>query len=617
MIRLKDLSLRHGTQLLLQDATVDIYPQQKVGIIGANGSGKTSFFGLLRGLHQADMGELYMPAQWTIAHVQQETPGLSIAAIDYVIEGDAELKKIEQELEVANENNDGMEIAKLHERIAAIDGYTAHARAAQLLHGLSFQAHEINHSVASFSGGWRVRLNLARALMCRSDLLLLDEPTNHLDLDAVIWLEQWLQQYPGTLLLISHDRDFLNSTVQHIVHFENQRLHLYKGNYDDFEELRATKLALQQAAYIKQQIAKDHMQAFVDRFKAKASKAKQAQSRLKAIARLPQISAVQSSTAFNFQFQEPKANPNPLLAISHANVGYGERVVLSKIDLTINPGVRLALLGPNGAGKSTFIKFLAGELQAMYGECTPHPKIKIGYFAQHQVDHLDLAATPILHMQRMEPRLSEQQIRTFLGGFAFSGDKALSIVGQLSGGEKARLALALIVWQRPNLLLLDEPTNHLDMEMRAALSLALQEYTGALVIVSHDRHLLRTTADELWLVAHGKIEAFDGDLNDYEKWLQQYRRKLLAEPAPVQASTATPSKNKGPSAATVKKLTQLETQLQKLNHQLQQIENTLADPDLYADTQKERLKAVLQEQTQLKQQQQTVETDWLSLSEEL
>lgn len=615
MIRLKDLSLRHGTQLLLQDATVDIYPQQKVGIIGANGSGKTSFFGLLRGQHQADSGELYMPAQWTIAHVQQETPGLSIAAIDYVIEGDAELKKIEQELEIANDNNDGMEIAKLHERIAAIDGYTAHARAAQLLHGLSFQAHEINNSVASFSGGWRVRLNLARALMCRSDLLLLDEPTNHLDLDAVIWLEQWLQQYPGTLLLISHDRDFLNSTVQHIVHFEHQHLHLYKGNYDDFEELRATKLALQQAAYIKLQQAKDHMQAFVDRFKAKASKAKQAQSRLKAISRLPQISAVQSSTAFNFHFQEPKANPTPLLAISHASVGYGEKVVLSKIDLTINPGVRLALLGPNGAGKSTFIKFLAGELQAMHGECTPHPKIKIGYFAQHQVDHLDLAATPILHMQRMDPRLSEQQIRTFLGGFAFSGDKALSIVGQFSGGEKARLALALIVWQQPNLLLLDEPTNHLDMEMRAALSLALQEYTGALVIVSHDRHLLRTTADELWLVAHGKIEAFDGDLNDYEKWLQQYRRQLLTAPAPTPA--AAPSKTKGPATATVKKLAQLESQLQKLNHQLQQIENTLADPEIYTDAHKARLKSLLQEQTQLKQQQQSVETDWLLLSEAL
>jgi len=612
MIKLQNFGLRHGTQLLLQDTNLEIYPGQKIGITGPNGSGKTSFFGLLLGHHQVDAGNFSMPSQWVIAHVAQETPGLSTSAIDYVIQGDAELQKVEQELEKAIESDDGHRIAALHEKIANMDGYTAYARAAQLLHGLSFHASEINNSVASFSGGWRVRLNLARALMCRSDLLLLDEPTNHLDLDAVIWLEQWLQRYQGTLLMISHDRDFLNATIGHIIHFENKKMNLYKGNYDEFEDMRAMKLAQQQSAYEKQALAKAHMQAFVDRFKAKASKAKQAQSRMKALARMPQLSAAQTDSSFKFKFEEPKVNPTPLLALYEASVGYETKTVLSGANLTINPGMRLGLLAPNGAGKSTFIKFLAGELQAMKGECTPHPKIKIGYFAQHQVDHLDLAATPLLHFQRMDARASEQTIRVYLGGFAFSGEKALQTVEHFSGGEKARLALAMIVWQQPNLLLLDEPTNHLDIDMRAALSLALQEYSGALVLVSHDRHLLRTTTDELLLVAHGKITPFDGDLRDYEKWLQEFRRDMAKNPKPQTAVKATADQK-----VVLKEVKQLEAQIEKINLQLEKLEITLADPALYEEPKKAELKSVLAEQATLKQQQTTVETKWLLLCEEL
>ncbi len=612
MIRLKNLSLRRSTQLLLKDVSLDIHDRHKIGIIGPNGCGKTSFFRLLCDRGPVDAGELEIPNHWTIAHVEQETPRVSTSAVDYVIQGDRELAELEKALEQALEDNDGMKIANIHEKIATIDGYTAHSRAAGMLHGLGFHVVDMNKPVSAFSGGWCVRLNIARALMCRSQLLLLDEPTNHLDLDAVIWLEKWLNAYTGTLLLISHDRDFLNQTIDHIIHVENQQLNFYKGNYDRFEEQRDSKLALQQSAYEKQERARAHMQSFIDRFKAKASKAKQAQSRMKALEKLPQLSAIQSRSEFHIEFYPPKASGNPLLALDRIDLGYDGNIILNKVSFSLNPGTRLGLLGVNGAGKSTLMTFLAGQLPALGGSSVAHPKLEIGYFAQHQLEYLDLAATPFLHLHRLDPKLSEQQIRTYLGRFAFDHNKAFQLVGSLSGGEKARLALSMIIYQRPNLLLLDEPTNHLDIDIRAALSLALQEYEGAVVLVSHDRHLLRTTADEFLLVAHGKVTPFDGDLADYERWVQEFRRDL---PKELTKSSDTPASIKKSSLDQLKKL---EIQLAQINEHLKQLEHQLADPLLYQNgADPKQVEMILADQKESRIKQETIEAQWLRLCEEL
>ena len=536
MITLRNASLRRGNRALLDDVSLIIYAGQKVGITGANGTGKSSLFALLRGEIHTDSGDLDIPPRLTIAHVAQEISGLDRPAIEYVIDGDAELRDIEAQLATCMDEqvpgeagcqerpmaaDNGGHIAALYARYENCGGYTVRARAAQLLSGLGFAVPDHTRPVQSFSGGWRMRLNLAKALICRSDLLLLDEPTNHLDLDTVLWLEQWLLSYPGTLLLISHDRDFLDNVVDTIAHFEHRTITLYSGNYAQFERQRAERLALQQGTYEKQQREIAHMQDFVARFRAKASKARQAQSRLKALDRMTVIAAAHVDSPFQFSFREPAKYPSPLLRLDEADAGYNDVVVLKQIKLILEPGERLGILGRNGAGKSTLIKLLAGELSVLNGQRIEGQNLRIGYFAQHQLEQLNPSQNALQHIQQVDPQATEQEMRSFLGGFGFVGDDALRRVAPFSGGEKARLVLALLAWQRPHLLLLDEPTNHLDLDMRDALTLALQEYQGAVVVVSHDRYLLRTLADRLVLVAEGRVTAFDGDLEDYRVWLGQ------------------------------------------------------------------------------------------------
>ncbi len=525
MLELRDVSLRRGPRLLFANADLTLHSGQRVGVTGANGTGKSSLFALLRGELHADTGDCRLPPNWTIAQVAQETPALDIPALDYVLRGDAELERLQAQLRDAETAHDGHLLAQLHAQLEAIDGYSAPSRAARLMHGLGFKADQERLPVAQFSGGWRMRLNLAQALMCRSDLLLLDEPTNHLDLDAVLWLEEWLQRYPGMLLLISHDREFLDRTVQHILHIEREQVRLYAGNYSEFENRRAELLAQQQSAFERQQREIAHIQHFIDRFKAKASKAKQAQSRIKALGRLERIAAAHADSPFHFEFPAPAKLPHPLLQLEKISAGYADTTILSNVELSLAPGDRLGLLGPNGAGKSTLIKLLAGVIEPQSGKRLPAPDLDIGYFAQHQLEQLHAQSSPLLHLQRLAPRASEQSLRDFLGGFGFAGARAESAVAPFSGGEKARLVLAMLVYQAPNLLLLDEPTNHLDLEMRLALELALQDYPGAVVLVSHDRHLLRTVTDSFLLVAGGQALPFDGDLDDYRRWLEQRERE--------------------------------------------------------------------------------------------
>ncbi len=631
MLTLRNLSLQRGIKPLLNQVNITINASQKVGLIGANGCGKSSLFALLLGeLHQ-DAGEVELPPHLTIAYVAQETPAVSTPAIEYVLDGDQELREIEAKLVAAQQAGDGMREASLHAQFDAIDGYTAQARAAQLMHGLSFAVTEDEKPVNEFSGGWRMRLNLARALMSRSDLLLLDEPTNHLDLDAVLWFEQWLKRYPGTLLLISHDRDFLDNVVGTIAHVEQQTINLYTGNYDDFERQRAEKLALQQAAYQKQQREIAHIQSFIDRFRYKATKAKQAQSRINALARMEQIAAAHVDSPFHFSLQSPAQMPNQLIYLDQVSVGYKNTPILENLNLRISPGLRFGLLGPNGAGKSTLIKLLAGQLGLLQGECTLGDGLQVGYFAQHQLEQLRAEDSPLQHIQRLDVNATEQSLRRFLGGFGFVGDMAVEPVAPFSGGEKARLALALLVWQRPNVLLLDEPTNHLDLDMRHALTLALQDYMGALVIVSHDRHLLRTTTDQLLLVANGRVKAFDGDLADYRQWLFEHR-------AEQRNSSLTPvSSSKGGGNATQpqtrlekkradaqqreqrrplqNRLKQVEKDLDKLTAEKAAVEALLADPSIYDD--KDKVKEYIRQQAALVEQLENTEEMWLEVTEAL
>jgi ATP-binding cassette, subfamily F, member 3 len=626
MITLRNLSLQRGLKFLFNQANITIHTGKKVGLIGANGCGKSSLLALLQGELHADEGEVDLPHQWTIAHVAQETPAISQPAIEYVLDGDQVLRDIEADLVQAREAGDGMREARLHAQFDAIDGYTARARAAQLMHGLGFAVNEDEKSVNTFSGGWRMRLNLAQALMCRSDLLLLDEPTNHLDLDAVLWFEQWLKRYQGTLLLISHDRDFLDNVVDVIAHIEHQTVNMYTGNYEFFERQRAEKLALQQAAYEKQQQEIAHMQAFVERFRYKATKAKQAQSRLKALGRMEKIAAAHVDSPFHFHFVQPAQMPHELLRLDKVNVGYTSKPVLEKVNLRITPGSRLGLLGQNGAGKSTLIKLLAGELERLEGECIWGEGVQIGYFAQHQLEQLRPDESPLQHLQALDAKATEQSLRDFLGGFAFVGDMAVSPVAPFSGGEKARLALALIVSQRPNVLLLDEPTNHLDLDMRHALTLALQEYSGALVIVSHDRHLLRTTTEALFLVANGSVKPFDGDLADYRQWLFEQRSE--------QRNTVTPDKGKGANEAVNRlekkrleaarreerrslqnRLKKIEAELEKLTAEKAAIEALLGEPSIYDDQQK--LNELIAQQGKVSEKLEEIEESWLAITEAL
>ena len=538
MLRITNLTLARGAKRLLEGASATIYAGHKVGLIGPNGCGKSSLFALIRGEVLADVGGVELPAAWTIAHVAQETPATDSSAIDYVQDGDRELRDVERALAAANAAHDadphagGEALAELHHRFDVIGGYAARARAATLLSGLGFSEPQQARPVASFSGGWRMRLNLAQALMCRSDLLLLDEPTNHLDLDAVLWLEDWLGRYPGTLLLITHDRDFLDGVAGGIVHIDGQKLKTYGGNYSQFEQERALQLSLQQASYAKQQKQIAHLQAFVDRFRAKATKAKQAQSRIKAIERMERIAAAHVDSPFEFHFAATPIAARQLVRLEQVTLGYGDPTaappILTHLEWSILAGDRIGLLGRNGAGKSTLLKAIAGTLAARTGVRHTAQNLKIGYFAQHQVDQLRGEESPLWHLGKIDPGAREQEFRDFLGGFDFRGDMASAPVGRFSGGEKARLTLALLVRQKPNLLILDEPTNHLDIEMREALAEALQDYGGALLVVAHDRHLLRATADALWLVADGTVVPFDGDLDDYRDWVLGLRRRAAS-----------------------------------------------------------------------------------------
>ncbi|MED5509953.1 MAG: ATP-binding cassette domain-containing protein [Pseudomonadota bacterium] len=621
MIKFSQVSLRRGSKLLFESANLIIHPGQRIGLTGANGTGKSSLFALLRDELHADAGEVSMPDSWVSAHVAQETPAVDTSAIEYVLEGDSELTRLRQQLAEAEAAGDGHRQSELHDKLLTIDGYSAESRAGKLMHGLGFKNGQESWPVTAFSGGWRMRLNLAQALMCRSDLLLLDEPTNHLDLEAVYWLEDWLRSYPGTLLVISHDRDFLDRVVTHVAHIEQQRIKLYTGNYSDFELARAEHLANQQSAYQKQQREIAHMRSFVTRFKAKATKARQAQSRIKALERMELIAPAHVDSPFHFSFLPPTRLATPLLSLDKAAVGYSDTPLLENIELSLAPGDRVGLLGPNGAGKSTLIKLIAGVLEPLAGKRREAKDIRIGYFAQHQLEQLRPEDSPLRHLMRLDPKASEQELRDFLGGFGFHGDKALEKVAPFSGGEKARLVLAILVYQKPALLLLDEPTNHLDLEMRLALTVALQEFEGALVVVSHDRHLLRTVTDDLWLVAEGKAQAFDGDLDNYRQWLLDQDRQ---EKKPAETGTANKKQDRQAAAARRQKLQPIrnkvkaaEKEMEKLSQSLGDVETKLADNSLYTDTGKDKLKTLLQQQADLKAALEQTESDWLEASEQL
>ena len=619
MIVFSSLQIRRGVRVLLDNATATINPGQKVGLVGKNGCGKSTLLALLKNEISADGGSYTFPGSWQLAWVNQETPALPQAALEYVIDGDREYRQLEAQLHDANERNDGQAIATIHGKLDAIDAWSIRSRAASLLHGLGFSNEQLERPVSDFSGGWRMRLNLAQALICRSDLLLLDEPTNHLDLDAVIWLEKWLKSYQGTLILISHDRDFLDPIVDKIIHIEQQSMFEYTGNYSSFEVQRATRLAQQQAMYESQQERVAHLQSYIDRFRAKATKAKQAQSRIKMLERMELIAPAHVDNPFRFSFRAPESLPNPLLKMEKVSAGYGDRIILDSIKLNLVPGSRIGLLGRNGAGKSTLIKLLAGELAPVSGEIGLAKGIKLGYFAQHQLEYLRADESPIQQL--------EQKLRDYLGGFGFQGDKVTEETRRFSGGEKARLVLALIVWQRPNLLLLDEPTNHLDLDMRQALTEALIEFEGALVVVSHDRHLLRSTTDDLYLVHDRKVEPFDGDLEDYQQWLSDVQKQEnQADEAPKEnANSAQARKDQKRREAELRAQTQplrkeiarLEKEMEKLNAQLAQAEEKLGDSELYDQSRKAELTACLQQQASAKSGLEECEMAWLEAQEQL
>ncbi|WP_312225951.1 ATP-binding cassette domain-containing protein [Stutzerimonas nitrititolerans] len=625
MIRLQNLTLQRGPQRLLEGAELTLYPGQKAGLVGANGAGKSSLFALLRGELTPDGGDSQMPPDWRIAHMRQEVDTLERLAVDYVLDGDETLRRVQAQLVAAEQGHDGVALARLHSELDSADGYTADARARKLLAGLGFSNEQMGLAVGSFSGGWRMRLNLAQALMCPSELLLLDEPTNHLDLDAILWLEDWLKSYPGTLILISHDRDFLDAVVDHVVHLEQRKLTLYRGGYSAFERTRAERLAQQQQAFEKQQAQRAHMESFIRRFKAKATKARQAQSRIKALEKLEELAPAHIDSPFDFSFREAYKASSLLLALSEGTLGYPGKRVLDKVKLQLVPGARIGLLGPNGAGKSTLIKTLAAELQPLGGHLQRGENLVIGYFAQHQLDALDPKASPLLHLQRIAAGEREQTLRDFLGGFDFRGDRCDEPVLNFSGGEKARLALALIAWGKPNLLLLDEPTNHLDLEMRLALTLALQDFEGAVLVVSHDRHLLKSTTDEFRLVADGRVEDFDGDLDDYARWLVDYRSRQQPAVAPEAAADKTDKRAQRQAAAALRQqlaphkreADKLEKNLSEVHEQLAGLDARLADSALYESARKDELRDLLARQAALKVREGELEEAWLQALETL
>ena len=594
MILLKHLSLRRGAKVVLDDASVAINPGEKVGLVGRNGAGKSSLFALLNGSLHEDKGDFSMPPQWRLAQVAQDMPETEQSATDFVIAGDTRLTEAQREVEAAEASGDGERMAHAYTALADAGSHDARARAQALILGLGFQVRELDQPVNSFSGGWRMRLQLARALMCPSDLLLLDEPTNHLDLDALVWLEAWLKKYPGTMLVISHDREFLDAVTNVTIHIENGQLTRYGGNYSTFEDMRTEQMALQQAAYARQQDKIAHLQDFIDRFKAKATKARQAQSRVKALERMEKLAPVLTSADFTFEFRPPQALPNPMLTLKDVSAGYGDSIIVRHVDRSVLAGQRIGILGANGQGKSTLVKTIARVLPALGGEIVEGKGLDIGYFAQQELDVLRPDDTPLGHMIRLARdtvandasgafSTREQDLRSFLGSFQFSGDMVAQPVGTMSGGEKARLVLAMLVWQRPNLLLLDEPTNHLDLTTREALAVALNEFEGTLMLVSHDRALLRAVCDEFWLVSRGGVADFDGDLDDYQRYLleeaKRMRESLRAAESAAKPAAA-PALRRPPSAGRLKalrqKLDKLDARMTELHAQKQALEASLS-----------------------------------------
>ncbi|WP_345810829.1 ATP-binding cassette domain-containing protein [Paraburkholderia sp. PREW-6R] len=652
MIRFNQFSLARGTKPLFDNTTFTLNPGEKAGLVGANGAGKSTLFAVLLGQLHADGGDFSMPPTWQVAHVAQETPATEKTALAYTLDGDAALRAIEARIAAASAAHDGAAEGEAHAAFADADGYTAPARAEALLLGLGFTLEQTREPVSSFSGGWRMRLNLAQALMCRSDLLLLDEPTNHLDLDAIVWLEDWLHRYPGTLIVISHDREFLDSVCNVTLHLENQQVKRYGGNYSQFEVLRAQQIALQQSAYEKQQRTVEHLQSYINRFKAQATKARQAQSRVKALEKMELIAPAHASSPFTFEFRTPDSAPNPMMVMENVRCGYrseddsaAEIPIVEHVMLSIQNGQRIGLLGANGQGKSTLIKTLAGTLEPLGGHVREGKGLRIGYFAQHQLETLRADDTPLQHLARLAPDTREQELRDFLGSFNFSGEMATSKIGPFSGGEKARLALALIIWQKPNLLLLDEPTNHLDLETRHALTMALAQFEGTLILVSHDRHLLRATTEQFMLVAKHRLQEFDGDLDDYRDWLLQHaaEQRAALKAAGTNGTSGTSGSN-GPDvsadsgvnrkeqrrleAETRQKLAHLKKPLQSriakiekemdsLNTEKTTLDAFVVDPASYEPEQKAKLTQALRRQADVNARLETLEAEWLEIHEEL
>jgi ATP-binding cassette subfamily F protein 3 len=632
MLQAINLGIRRGVKLLFADTSFQIHPGQKVGLTGANGTGKSSLFALILRQLQADSGDCIYPDNWIIAHVAQEIPDGCQSAINFVLDGDVELRQIQQLIEKAENDNDGILLGTLHTQLDNIDGYSAITRASQLLAGLGFSQSDELRSINEFSGGWRMRLNLGKALMCRSDLLLLDEPTNHLDLDTIIWLESWLTAYRGTLMLISHDRDFLNNICTHIAHLEQQKIQLYTGNYSAFERIRAERLSTQQSAYEKQQRNIAHIESYISRFRAQATKAKQAQSRLKALERMQTIAPAHVDSPFHFSLFEPEKIPNSLLHMEHVDAGYESTRILKNVNFQLLPGDRIGLLGPNGAGKSTFIKVLANHLKIQSGEYRLAKETKIGYFAQHQLEQLHDEHSPIEHFQQIDALLSqrtrEADLRNFLGRFGFSNDMALAKIQYFSGGEKSRLVLAMLIYQRPNLLLLDEPTNHLDLEMREALAEALQEFSGAMVIVSHDRHLLNSTCDQLLLVSQQTVSEFPLGLDEYPKWLSEHNSTRANCTISSNSNIDNPgftnkerkrleAEQRKKTLPLRKKIKQLEDEMHKISEKLIDINTQLSSSDIYAEQNKKKLQQLLLEKADLDKIHEMNELDWLDASEKL
>lgn len=627
MIRLQQLSLNLGTKSILKNAELTVHDGHKLAVVGANGAGKSTLFKLLLGVYQPDQGDMSIPKNWRIAHMAQEVEASSRSALDYVMDGHEAFRTIQASMSQAELAEDDLALAQAHSDFEAIHGYEVPQIAKQMLAGLGFLPHQFDEPVSAFSGGWRMRLNLAKALIMPSDLLLLDEPTNHLDLDAALWLEGFLQKYRGTLLLISHDRDFIDSVVNGIVHLAQQQLTLYSGHYGDFERRRAERLAQQQSLYEQQQAQIAHIESFITRFKAKASKAKQAQSRVKALERMERIAPAHVDSEFHFEFPNSDKSSDPLLCIQNGMVGYGQVPHLTSLQLTLRPGDRIGLLGANGAGKSTLIKALVKQLSLLEGEYTQGEYLTIGYFAQHQVDELDLSLSPLQHVQSLDPYLSEQDGRNFLGRFGFHGDQAVESCETFSGGELARLALARVAFLKPNLLILDEPTNHLDLEMRQALTMALQSFEGAIVIVSHDRHLLVNTVDEFWLVHDGKVELFEGDLEDYRQFLKRSNDsdQPKSDSGSDSKQSAEAKKDRKRREAEIrqklsplkKQVSKLESAMEACQQTLSEVEEQLADTGLYSAENKAKLQEILEAQTRAKQTLEETEEEWMAAQEEL